>query len=110
MGFADLLAVADATVRQKLGGSVTYTPGVGVAVTVDGIFTAPHTVAADAAQGGGVSTVSPTCFLTLDDLPSDPESDTAARLTVSGVVYRWDTNASEPDGLGGILLRLHKVP
>lgn len=110
MSFADLMAAGDRLVRQKLGGSITYTPGVGVAVVVDGIFTAPHVVAADVDHGGGISTVSPTAFFTRADLPSDPETDTAARVTVSGVVYRWDTNASEPDGMGGILLKLHKVP
>lgn len=109
MDFAGLMAAADVSVRGVLGSSITYTPGVGDAVVVDGIFTAPHTNVDAAAMGGGVSTVSPTCFLTLADLPSDPESDTDARLTVAGVTYRWDTNESRPDGMGGILLMLHKV-
>lgn len=109
MSFDDLMAAGDRAVRQKLGGSITYTPGVGAAVVVDGIFTAPHTSVDLGEQGGGVSTVSPTAFLKLIDLPSDPESDTAARVTVAGVTYRWDTHDSRPDGMGGILLMLHRV-
>ncbi len=107
MGFADLMAVADRSVRQKLGGSVTYTPTVGAAVVVDGIFTASHTNVDEGNEGGGVSTVAPTCFLTLDDLPSDPKTDTTARLTVAGVDYSW--HDVQPDGMGGALLLLHRV-
>jgi len=107
MGFADLMAVGDVAIRQKLGGTVTYTPGVGAAVEVDGIFTAPHTQIDGAEQGGGVSTVAPTCFLTLDDLPSDPKTDTAGRVTVDGVAYSW--HDVHPDGMGGVLLLLHRV-
>lgn len=107
MGFTDLLAVADRSVRQKLGGSVTYTPTVGVAVVVDGIFTAPHTNVDLGNEGGGVSTVSPTCFLTLADLPSDPKTDTAGTLSAGGVTYTWwDVR---PDGMGGVLLMLHRA-
>lgn len=109
MGFADLMAAADRSVRQKLGGAITYTPGVGVAVEVDGIFTAPHSIEDVGERGAGISTVSPTLFLTLEDLPSDPESDTSARVTVDGVTYRWDTGESHPDGMGGILLFLHRA-
>lgn len=108
MDFADALASADVLVRQKLGGDVTYTPGEGEAVTVSGIFTAPHTNVDLGEQGGGINTVAPTLFLTLEDLPSNPRTDAEARVTVSGVDYRWDTNSAEPDGMGGILLRLHR--
>lgn len=107
MGFADLMAVGDSVLRQKLGGVVTYTPTVGDAVEVDGIFTAPHTNVDLGEQGGGVSTVSPTVFLTLDDLPSDPKTDTTATVTVDGVTYSW--HDVQPDGMGGVLLLLHKV-
>jgi hypothetical protein len=108
MDYADALASADVLVRQKLGGDITYTPGVGDAVTVSGIFTAPHTNVDLGEQGGGINTVSPTVFLTLSELPSDPSTDTDARVTVGGVDYRWDTNSAEPDGMGGVLLRLHR--
>lgn len=110
MGFADLMAAAWQTGGPALGtpGSITYTPGVGVAVVVDGIFTAPHTQVDGGEQGGGVSTVAPTVFLTLDDLPSDPKTDSAAaRVTVGGVTYRW--HDVQPDGMGGALLLLHRV-
>lgn len=107
MGFTDLMAVADRSVRQTLGGSVTYTPGAGVAVVVDGIFTAPHTQIDAGEQGNGVSTVAPTVFLTLADLPSDPKTDTEGRVTVDGVAYSW--HDVQPDGMGGVLLILHRV-
>ena len=108
MAFTDLMAVADSTIRQQLGGPVVYTPGVGVAVTVRGIFTAPHTQVDVGDQGGGVSTVSPTVFLTLADLPSDPKADTAARVTIAGATYQ--AHDVHPDGMGGALLLLHKAP
>ncbi len=107
MGFADLLAMGDRVVRPTLGGPVTYAPSVGVAVVVSGIFTAPHTDVPIGDAGSGVSTISPTCFLTVADLPSDPEVDTGARLTVAGVTYRW--HDSQPDGMGGVLLILTRV-
>ena len=105
MGFADLLAVADAAVRGTLGGSIIYTPTVGDAVTVDGIFDAVY-AQIDAGTGSVVS-VGPAVFLTLDDLPSAPETDTAATVTVAGVTYLPHT--VKPDGLGGVYLLLHKV-
>lgn len=106
MGFADLMAsLVDPTVRQKLGGSVTYTPGVGAAVVVDGVFDAAH-VQLDLGEPG-VSTQGPAVFLTLADLPSNPETDEDAMVTVAGVTYTPHT--VKPDGLGGVLLLMHRV-
>ena len=107
MPFPDVLAAGDEALREILGGPVTYAPGAGDPVEVVGIFTAPHTAVDPESQGGGISTVSPTVFLKLSDLPSNPEVDPAARVTVAGVTYSW--HDSQPDGLGGILLLLHKV-
>ena len=105
MGFADLLALADVSARGQLGRTVTYTPAVGAAVDVIGIFDQAY-VKADLGNPG-VSTSGPAVFLTLDDLPSDPKTDTAATVTVGGVAYL--PHAVEPDGLGGTLLHLHEV-
>ena len=105
MGFADLMAVGDRSVRRLLGGNVTYTPKVGVAVTVSGVFDAVFILVE--AGTGAVSSVGPAVFLTLADLPSNPETDTAATVTVAGVVYLPHT--VKPDGLGGVTLLMHKV-
>lgn len=105
MGFADLLALGDTRIRARLGGEVVYTPTVGDAETVDGIFDAGY-VRVDLATPG-VSSVGPAVFLTLDDLPSDPRTDTGATVTIGGVVYT--INEDCPDGLGGTLLHLRRA-
>lgn len=105
MAFADLLAVADRATLNVLGDDpVTYTPGAGGAVEVDGIFDAAYQLA-DAGQPG-VSSSGPAVFLRLEDLPTDPETDTAATVTVGGQLY---TQAEvKKDGKGGVLIRLFK--
>lgn len=105
MAFSDLLVAADIAVREVLGGSVTYTPTVGAAVTVDGIFDAAY-VLVDAGQPG-MSSAGPAVFLTLTDLPSDPEVDTGALITVAAVEYSIHT--VKADGLGGAYLLLHRT-
>jgi hypothetical protein len=105
MGWSSLLATTDKAARQHLGGPVTYTPGVGSAVQVTGIFDAIHQHV-DVGQPG-VTASGPAVFLALSDLPSDPETDTAARVTIAGVVYAITT--PEKDGQGGVLLRLNEV-
>lgn len=104
MSFASLLAVADSAIRSTLGGAVTYTPSVGAAVEVDGIFDAAY-VRVD--LEAGVSSSGPAVFLSLADLPSSPVTDTAATITVDAVTYRAHT--VQPDGLGGVLLLLHRT-
>ena len=101
MGFTDLLATADRAVRKHLGGSITYAPGVGSPVTVDGVFDAAYVIAESGETG--VSTV----FLTLDDLPSNPDTDLSATVTVSGTTY--SIRETKPDGQGGVLILLHVV-
>ena len=105
MGFTDLLAVGDQHVRRKLGGAITYTPGVGAPVEVDGVFDAAH-VHVDLGEPG-VSSQGPAVFLTLADLPSDPDLDGAATVTVAGVTYTPHT--VKPDGTGAVVLLLHRV-
>jgi hypothetical protein len=46
-------------------------------------------------------------FLTLADLPSDPETDTAATITFDGVTYSPHT--VRPDGTGAVILALHRT-
>ena len=105
MVFTDLLVTADVAVRDTLGGTVTYTPTVGVATDVVGIFDAVY-VRVDLGNPG-VSSQGPSVWLILDDLPSDPYTDTTATVTVDGVTY--SAHEVQPDGLGGVRLLLHKV-
>jgi len=106
MGFADHMELVDRDVRQLLGeDEITYTPGVGEAVVVSGIFDAnyQHVELGEP----GIASVGPAVFLTLADLPSHPKTDTAARITRASATYKVHT--AEPAGMGSILLRLHKV-
>lgn len=105
MGFADLLALADSVSQDVLGDTVTYTPGVGAPVTVLGIFDQPYAMVD--ALTPGVTSSGPVVFLLLSDLPSDPETDLTATLTVAGVVYSLDT--VQKDGVGGVRILLHEV-
>ncbi len=105
MSFDDLLAVGDVSVRGILGSTVTYTPTVGAAVDVSGIFDAAY-VRVDLGQPG-VSSQGPAVWLTLTDLPSDPTTDTTATVTVNSVTYI--PHEAQPDGMGTVLLLLHKV-
>lgn len=105
MDFAAHLARTDAATLGILGGTVTYTPGVGAPKDVSGIFDAAY-VNVEAGEAG-VSSSSPAVFLRLADLPSDPRVDAAVRVTVAGVIYR--KREAQPDGQGGILLLLHRA-
>lgn len=106
MAFADLLTVADRAVRGILGGAVVYAPGTGAPVTVQGVFDAAY-LRVDLGSAG-VSSVGPAVFLRLEDLSSNPETDSACRVTVAGVTYLAHT--VEPDGLGGVRLLLTRTP
>lgn len=105
MAFTDLLASGDSSLRALLGETVTYTPGVGSAVDVQGVFDAAY-VRVDVGQPG-VSSVSPAVFVGLDDLTSDPESDSDAEVTVDGTDYV--IREVQKDGKGGVLLLLHRA-
>lgn len=105
-GFADLLGIADRAVREILGSSVSYAPGTGAPVSVLGVFDAAYQ-RVDLGSSG-VSSVGPAVFLRLEDLPTNPETDAACRVTVAGVTYLAHT--VEPDGLGGVRLLLTRTP
>lgn len=105
MSFAELLVTADVAVRGQLGGPVTFTPGTGAPVVVQGIFDAVY-VRVDAGPPG-MSSSGPAVFLTLADLPAGAENDTNATITVAGVAFSpWEV---APDGMGGCTFHLHKV-
>lgn len=107
MGFRELQGIADLAVRQQLGDTVTYSPGSrGLSsVVVSGVFDAAYQFVD--AGNAGVSSSGPAVFLTLSDLPSDPSDDHDATVTFQTVVY--EIRESQPDGLGGCLLLLHKT-
>lgn len=105
MAFDDLLASADVSIRAGLGSTVTYTPGVGDAVEIPGIFDAAYLV--PDAGNSGVSSSAPAVFLAVSDLPDGYESDTDARVTAGGVEY--SIHEVKPDGVGGVVLLLHEV-
>lgn len=105
MAFPDILGSVDRVVRQQLGGAITYTPGGGSAVTVQGIFDDVSVIVDD--SRAGLATTGPVVFLRLEDLTSDPVEDSAATITVGSVVY--EVKEPQPDGLGGIRLLLHRV-
>jgi hypothetical protein len=98
--FLTLLALGDKRARLILGELVTYSPSVGMPVTVNGIFDL-HASVVDVGEVG-IDTAHPRVFLTLSDLPSDPITDTASTFTVRGVVYnQW---RCEADGEGGVYI------
>jgi hypothetical protein len=110
MGFADLLAQADRLARKQLGEPITYTPNIGDAVTVDGVFDEVFVrVGTPDAGQAGVSSSGPAVFLTLSELPSDPKSDRLAVVTrvKNGKIY--SAHEVDPDGTGGVVMHLHEV-
>lgn len=105
MGFRALQGVADVNLRAVLGEDVIYTPGVGDPVTVDGIFDEAY-VRVDVGQPG-LSSTTPAVWLSLDDLPSDPTTDSDATVTINGTTFT--IHDMQPDGMTGIVLLLHRL-
>lgn len=91
---------------QHLGQAVTYTPGAGAAVQVQGIFDNAHV-----RQSGPVkleiADTQPSVFVRLSDLPSDPEEDLDARFTIAG--NTWRASEVRRDGQGGAVCLLKKT-
>lgn len=109
MSFDALLANADRLTREQLGESIVYTPGTGSPVTVDGVFDDAFVVAGMDVGEAGIATSGPAVFLTLTDLPSDPQVDTAATVTRVKTGLSYTTHTPRPDGQGAILLLLHEL-
>lgn len=106
MNFVAYIERVDAKVTGgPTGGPVTYTPGVGEAVMVRGVFDALY-MKVDAGNTG-VSSSGPAVFLALSDLPSDPCDDLDARVTVAGTEYK--VREAQPDGVGGVHLLLQET-
>lgn len=73
-------------------------------MNVRGVFDSSYT-RVDLGQPG-VSSQGPAVFLRLEDLPSDPSTDTEATVAVAGVIY--SIHEVKPDGVGGgVVLMLH---
>lgn len=105
MGFAEILALSDVTVRDVLGRSLTWTTGAGAPSEVVGVFDAAY-VRVDLGPAG-VSSPGPAVFFpVLADLATDPEEDPTATVTVSGVVYSF--YEVQKDGQGAVRLFLHR--
>jgi hypothetical protein len=106
MDFTTHIQRVNATVTGgPTGGSVTYTSGVGSAVSVRGVFDALYEKVD--AGNTGVSSFGPAVFLRLSDLPSHPSDDASARVTVAGIEYK--VREAQPDGVGGVHLLLQQV-
>ncbi len=106
MSFSETLDAVWGPAHALVSDPITYTPTVGDAVEVDGIFDLAY-IRLDVGQPG-ISTSGPSLFLLLADIaPLDPETDTGATVTVSSVTY--SIHEVQPDGLGGIRLLLHRT-
>jgi hypothetical protein len=105
MGFNDLLETASETTLTLLGQVVTYTPSVGAAVEVTGIYDEAYSFV-DVGEPG-VSSSGPAVFLNLEDLPADALTDTEATITVESVSFT--IFECKPDGKGFVVYRLHKA-
>lgn len=113
MGFADLIATADAAVLEHLGGvPVIYQPEVGDPVTtgadgnpLTGIFDENY-VLTEAGENG-VENIGPAVSLRLADIaPHDPEDDEPT-ITIGGRSYR--VRERQPDSVRGmVVLLLHR--
>lgn len=103
--FALLATVNAAVLASPLAQEVTYTSGAGAVATPRGVYDALY-VKADAGEVG-VSSGGPAVFLQLADLPTSPETDLEARVTVDGQEYT--IREVQPDGQGGVVLLLHEV-
>ena len=103
MDFSALVNVVDRSVQRHLGDEVLYTSGAGVSRQVRGVFDRVYQ-RPDMGEPG-VSSSSPSVFLLLADLPTDPSDDVAATVTVAGITF--EVAEAEPDGKGGVQLLLH---
>lgn len=103
--FALLSQVNAAVLASPLAQEVTYTSGAGAVAHPRGVFDALYT-RVDAGEVG-VSSAGPAVFVRLADLPTSPEVDLDAVVTVDGTSY--SIREVQPDGQGGVVLLLHEV-
>lgn len=107
MSFSDLIASTDRACQTHLGGvPVTYTPAVGSAVTVMGMFDENYLLIDRG--NSGVEQVVPSVLLRLEDLPLHPDSDTPT-ITISSVAYTVKGRETDGEPGGSIRLHLRKV-
>ncbi len=104
MSFADLITSTDSAVRAHLGGvSAIYTPEVGDAATVSGIFDEQYVMSKPGEAGA--EQVGPALWVTLADLPADPRTENPT-ITIAGVIYTVKERPT--DGFGGTIRLLLK--
>src|SRR6185369_15337225 len=100
------MLAADRAVLSLLGGeSVLYSPEVGDAVPIDGMFDERYVLAKGDGEAG-VETTGPALFVRIDDLPADIEDDEPI-FTIRGDDFR--VTERRPDGIGGVVLVLRRV-
>lgn len=102
MGWPAYATLAERAKQRVFGEQTLYEPAEGPAVSVVGIFDAPH-VHVDVGPAG-VSSNGPAVSYLLVDLPSDPDEDEPV-ITVRGV--RYDVADTQKDDVGAVRLRLH---
>jgi hypothetical protein len=103
VSFSELLAAADRAILTPLGSAIGYTPDGAAPVSVIGIFDSAFVRVA--AGEAGVASSGPAVFFLLNDLPVDPEDDDPV-LSISGVDYV--VTEVNKDGVGGVILHLHR--
>jgi hypothetical protein len=105
MSFTGLLATADRAILGLLGGVVRYSPTTGPAVTIKGIFDCAYLKVA--LGQAGISSEGPVVWFRESDLPSDPEVDLEAEITIGETVFT--IRETHKDGQGGVLIFLHEA-
>jgi len=109
MAFVDLVASTDRVAQTHLGGvPVVYAPTVGDPDNVVGIFD-PNYRLVEPGEAG-VEQVVPVVWLTLADLSVHPDN-TDPTLTITHPTHggAYTVRERKPDGMGTILLVLHRV-
>jgi hypothetical protein len=104
MSWTGLVGGLNGAVLAHFGEPTTYSPKVGQAVQVTGIFDAAY-VRVEAGEAG-VSSGGPAVFYRLADLPVDPADD-EPEITVGGVTYA--VRETKKDGQGGLVLLLRRA-
>lgn len=91
---------------EEFGVTATYTPGVGSAVTLSGVFDEPTEQRFD---GPGLDVSMPTLLVRTADLPGSiaPGERTGDIVTIGA--RNFEPRTAEPDGTGMTLLRLEEV-